>query len=988
MDALKKYWAFLSYSHQDAKVCEWLHRELETFRVPRRLVGLDTREGKTPTRLFPVFRDRDELPGSSELGKNLTEALAQSRYLIVICSPAAARSRWVNEEIRQFKMMGGEGKILALIVDGEPNAADKPNSGLLECFPEALKYRVDASGNLTGQRVEPIAADIRRGRETRSIALLRLIAGLLGVPFDELRQRDKERNRRSLTLRFAALALIALLVTGGGVWKYRQDRMERLEDLGRDAMMQEQPVNAAVFLAEAYRMGNDSRDVRIMLEQAMRSVDMLTAVHSDDAEGNRSAVFSDDGTRIMASSKSGNITIWRADNGSRLLRLDAAKGSSSRRATFLPGSKEIAMVYDDGRVEIVDAKLGTPIRQARLPFEIHQARVVNSDSDRFIVFTDIAKTRTFIYDPAKMNIVHEISPACRTGGQLSGDSFYCLRDGKGDDVLSIYPLHSSAAPRQIPIVKDLYRFAIDAKAKRGTFSRVNGEAFIIDLQTGKQTVRVRHPGGIENVKFSSDGQSFATGGTTGTVLVWSSATGQLLINMPAHVGKVKDFHYLTESNRFVTLGEDGALKIWDAQTGAVLTVAQASHGFLTYTALSPDGNQLATFSRADSSVDLFRQSLDPALKMWNLNETGPTTSFGNNITAAQTFFDKRKSKVLFARKASPSTIWDTTTRKKLSEIPAYEGESNVSFNNDGSAVALAQGVFDVATGQQKLRFTGHAKTVEDISWSRDGQLVASGSSDSVRIWDLANGTLLHELSSKYGTVAAFSVDNKRVAVITQQGAVLFDIATGKQLAEYKSAEYRDEANGVWGIETIADGSRFRIGASNSMIEIDTLSAKVLRRVDNRPVYTGLSDCNQRITYTRRADKIILVSDLETGQVTATLTAPDHDRSTLDCNADGQLYVTGGRSGSAMLWNAKTSKPLLRFSGHTPQRVQVAFLPQAGQVLVAAGRDGIATKWTFEEETRSPAIISRRIACRVPLRLEGYVLRPNSNIENACARRRL
>ena len=171
-----------------------------------------------------------------------------------------------------------------------------------------------------------------------------------------------------------------------------------------------------------------------------------------------------------------------------------------------------------------------------------------------------------------------------------------------------------------------------------------------------------------------------------------------------------------------------------------------------------------------------------------------------------------------------------------------------------------------------------------------------------------------------------------------------------------------------------------------MIEIDTLSAKVLRRVDNRPVYTGLSNCNQRITYTRRADKIILVSDLETGQVTATLTAPDHDRSTLDCNADGQLYVTGGRSGSAMLWNAKTSKPLMRFSGHTPQRVEVAFLPQAGQVLVAGGRDGIATKWTFEEETRNPAIVSRRIACRVPLRLEGYVLRPISNMENACARR--
>jgi hypothetical protein len=214
MSEMKKYWAFLSYSHQDTKLCEWVHRELETFRVPRRLVGRDTREGKTPSRLFPVFRDRDELPGSSELGKNLAQALEQSRYLIVICSPAAARSRWVNEEIRQFKAMGGENRVLALIIDGEPNATDKPDSGLLECFPEALKYRVDANGQLSAERVEPIAADIRKGRESRSTALLRLIAGLLSVPFDELRQRDRERQRRSMAIRASVGLVLAASLIG------------------------------------------------------------------------------------------------------------------------------------------------------------------------------------------------------------------------------------------------------------------------------------------------------------------------------------------------------------------------------------------------------------------------------------------------------------------------------------------------------------------------------------------------------------------------------------------------------------------------------------------------------------------------------------------------------------------------------------------------------------------------------------------------------
>jgi hypothetical protein len=95
-----KYWAFLSYSHTDKKWGDWLHKALETYRVPRRLVGKDSRDGKIPEQLFPIFRDREELPVSADLGANINEALERSRYLIVICSPRSAQSRWVGEEIK------------------------------------------------------------------------------------------------------------------------------------------------------------------------------------------------------------------------------------------------------------------------------------------------------------------------------------------------------------------------------------------------------------------------------------------------------------------------------------------------------------------------------------------------------------------------------------------------------------------------------------------------------------------------------------------------------------------------------------------------------------------------------------------------------------------------------------------------------------------------------------------------------------------------
>src|SRR5690349_10126557 len=89
-----KYWAFISYSHGDAKWGDWLHSALETYRLPSRLIRQAKPEGAVPRRIFPVFRDREELASSSSLGEEIENALRASRALIVICSPRAAASRW------------------------------------------------------------------------------------------------------------------------------------------------------------------------------------------------------------------------------------------------------------------------------------------------------------------------------------------------------------------------------------------------------------------------------------------------------------------------------------------------------------------------------------------------------------------------------------------------------------------------------------------------------------------------------------------------------------------------------------------------------------------------------------------------------------------------------------------------------------------------------------------------------------------------------
>src|ERR1700757_2553317 len=107
-----KYRAFISYSHRDQAWGEWLHRALETYRVPRRLVGRAGPDGPVPRRLYPVFRDQEELASSPDLSAAIDQALRQSQCLILVASPYAAVSKWVDQEIARFRALGRGGRIL------------------------------------------------------------------------------------------------------------------------------------------------------------------------------------------------------------------------------------------------------------------------------------------------------------------------------------------------------------------------------------------------------------------------------------------------------------------------------------------------------------------------------------------------------------------------------------------------------------------------------------------------------------------------------------------------------------------------------------------------------------------------------------------------------------------------------------------------------------------------------------------------------------
>ena len=194
-----QYDAFISYKHDpmDSYVARQIHRMLERYRIPKKI-----QKSAGKKRINRVFRDREELAISADLGENIRQALLHSEYLIVICSPGAKHSGWVQKEIELFKSCHEPDRILSVLVDGEPEDA----------FPEVLLTRQSDCQEDGKTSVEPLAADIR-GKGKRQVRrklrkeILRLIAPILSCSYDELRQRHREYKIRSFT---AALSVITV----------------------------------------------------------------------------------------------------------------------------------------------------------------------------------------------------------------------------------------------------------------------------------------------------------------------------------------------------------------------------------------------------------------------------------------------------------------------------------------------------------------------------------------------------------------------------------------------------------------------------------------------------------------------------------------------------------------------------------------------------------------------------------------------------------
>lgn len=205
------YYAFISYQRKDEKWAKWLQRKLENYKLP--VANAKDASDKKSKYIRPVFRDKTDLT-AGPLPDVLKEALQQSRYLIVICSPNAVESPWVNEEIETFTKAGRTEFVIPFIVNGEPY----PKDGTNECFPDAIKE--------IPKDKEPLGVNIHENGKER--AFIRTVAYMLNVKFDELWNRFERHRRKMRNIAIACLAFLTVIALG--FYDYTRTKVEYYAD--------------------------------------------------------------------------------------------------------------------------------------------------------------------------------------------------------------------------------------------------------------------------------------------------------------------------------------------------------------------------------------------------------------------------------------------------------------------------------------------------------------------------------------------------------------------------------------------------------------------------------------------------------------------------------------------------------------------------------------------------------------------------------------
>ena len=891
------YWAFISYSHADEGWARWLHRSLETYKVPKPIVGTPGPGGGPlrPARLFPLFRDREELSTASSLGGRIQGALAASRNLIVICSPNAVGSRWVNEEIRTFKALGREGRVFCLIVDGEPNAGDRPGSGLSECFPEAVRYVVGTDGRITVDRTEPLAADARSGKDGTRNALLKLAAGILDVGFDSLKQRDQERRTRQIAVASVVLAATVVVLAGLTYYAFVQKGAAEREARAARAALSGQvashaqialdtfPQRALLLAVQALRITEDKGDPPIpAVKEALRRALANTG----------GLVFGGQGAPIVAVDVSPDgrwlITVPDGDASARLWDLTAPDGAGGLE---LRGAGGPVAISADSRWLVTTGRGGDAARlwdlSARDPsaspraleaaigpvaFSRDTRWLVTGGTDKSVRLWDLGAPPPggpAIVLPAQANeeIVVAISPDSR---QLVTSSWEPAGNRPTFDVTRLWDL---TTPRP--------------------------ETTGVELKGHRRSV--------SNAVFSPDGRWLATGSgeyasrrgrADPNVLLWDlkKATPSA-ITLAGHEGPITAMVMSRDGRWLATGSADRTARLWDLTAPAIDSASVVLPGHastVTGIVIAPDSASVVT-------IDGRRNFRDPTsgfvARVWKLEAAAATVE--------------------------PRVVTRDERLVSVSTFKTSDDGRRLLLVSGGTAFVLDLRRSDPTTALTVLR--AHEDEITTAAFAGEGRsVVTAGKDKTARLWRLdpagpsASPTLVRaELDQRY----AISPDSRRLVTIGADNAegrpdsiaVLWELSTENMAS--RAVLLRGHTGPVFGIAFSRD-SRWLVTASNDttarlwdMRAGDPTAAPRVLRGHGGAVSHATFTPDGRWLVTGSFDSTVRLWDVtrENPSDGPTVLRADGSVFGLAVSSDGRWLVVNGE-GQATLWDLRATDP--------------------------------------------------------------------------------
>lgn len=895
-----RYHAFISYNQRDNAWAEWLHHGLETYRIPK---GLEEKAEQYagedfPKKLFPVFRDRDELPSAHTISEKVREALAESRALIVICSPNSAQSEWVATEIQFFRELHPERPVLALIADGEPPT----------CFPDALM--------LGG---EPLAADARLEGDGKPDAKLKLIAGLLGVGFGIMKNRETKRKRRRLIIAVSALSAITLSFAGLTLWALRAEReasqqrhaaetsRELAERREGEAVAAKQVAETTsdvnrryLYLAEmnlAGRSLNEPGGATQISEILDRwkpaggepdlrgwewyylkdQLEGASLVISHRSPGH--AFLGPEGDRLIVRGGNG-FSVWDAHSGERHSRVGRwVEGQSSRSLALSPDGTRALLTYNTGSVAVWDVDAASQIWEA-------SSRDENGDGAWAGLWSSDGQ---------------RVASLTRTGIQL-------WNAATGEGLMSI-AAGEDERWRHMAWSPDDQLFAIVAEGSK--------ELLLVDVDSG-DVVR-RAPIGFSSptcIDWSPDGQHLALGTSN-----WKAVTGDIdtlkMVGIADHHGRVTSVAWSPDGRHLATGGEDAEVKIIAVDGAEESTVRLIGHS---------------------SSVNSLEWSAD-----------------GRRIVSSATGSDAR--------------IWEFDGDSE-GQDSGLSGHRNwvdaVAWSPDGTRIASCGNdrtiiIWD-ATSRQPLRvLKGHSQRVWKVVWSADGKRLASCSQDrSVRVWEADTGEVLSvfddihfgkvgvDLGPEGATVATFGRDGK------------------PRLSDSQTGELRwvlEHPGGSNKLATDPEGKRLAVAGANWVTVWDLLSGEEIQRIQLERESVGATgggelvweDDGKRIAIGSR-DRLIRIVDLDAERQVMVLRGHSAFIENLAWHPTEPRLVSSDLNGTVRMWDMETGRQTLEFSRKENVCHGLAWSPD-GRELATTGNEGYVIQIRLAEIGDEKATVS-------------------------------